>query len=153
VRRDRTEAKAPFLAAAVAVLLVFAGCGSSTPRPDPARVAQLVAETNALRCSIAHSAHTSPAQQREALHRLGVLANALGQASAYLPAGRSLNEARAKERALLRQLDKPGPRVSGPPGFITGSFQRLNRLQQQSQDDYKALGLRSCGPPRPPISG
>jgi hypothetical protein len=86
--------------------------------------------------------------------RLAGLTKALMQTAAYLPAGRSWKEARAKQRALeaqVRKLTKSG-------GLTTGGFDlidRVYRLRVQIYDDVKALDLTSClgPPPRAPISG
>jgi hypothetical protein len=102
-----------------------------------------------------HQTHTSQAKQRETQHRLAVLTRALSEAAAYLPAGKSLNEAHAKRRALYAKLGKlrlSATFVSpGRPDYI----EQFYRLQVQIYNAYKALGLTQClrGPPRPPISG
>jgi hypothetical protein len=125
----RIATKRLLVAGGVAVLIVFAGRGSSTPRPDPARVAQLVAETKTLCSSIAHRAHPSPTQQHETQHRLAALTKALSHAAAYLPAGRSLNEAHAKRRALeaeVSKLTKLGAFLSGRTDYIVERFYRCS---------------------------
>lgn len=144
--------RAPALAAA---LVVFAGCGSSPPKPDAARLPQLVAEANALCRSWAHRAR--PTHETEVVQlqkRDHVLTEALIQAAAYLPAGKSWKEARAKRRALEAEISKltaSGKFVSGQRDFID----RFRRLQLQIYDDVKALGVTSCRkrPPPAPIGG
>lgn len=141
-------------AGGLVTLSLLGGCGSSTPKPDPARLAQVLAETNALCTSLLHR-NPSPAQQ----HRQAVLTKALDEAAAYLPVGRSLDEAHTKRRALekeiahaeRRALEKERSPVSGRYDFI----ERFYRLQLQIYEDYKALGIskRCLRPPRPPISG
>jgi hypothetical protein len=134
-------------------LAVVSGCGSS--KSDPAREARLVAETNGLCTSMFHHTHPSQTKQREAQHRLAILTKALSEAAVYLPAGRSLNEAHAKRRALYAKLGKlstSGTFVApGRPDYA----EQFYRLQLQIYDDYKALGLTRClrQPPRPPLSG
>jgi hypothetical protein len=143
-----------FLAGGVGVLVVLSGCGFSTPKPDPAREARLVAETNAVCRSIVHRAHPAQTQQLETQHRLAVLVKALGQAAAYLPAGRWLNEARAKRRVLYAEVQRlSGSGRLAPEGPEV--FERFYRLRVQIYEADKALGLTACmgRPPRPPISG
>ena len=143
-----------FLAGGVAVLVLLGSCGSSTPKPDPARVARLVAEANAL-CGSLPRAGPYTSREQKVAQRIQPILNALGRAAAYLPAGRALNEAHAKRRALYAEVSKlkrsGGGFVSGSPDFIG----RFYRLQVQIYDDYKALGLGRClgPPPRAPISG
>jgi hypothetical protein len=151
--RATVASRTLLIASALAVIALPSGCGSS--KPDPAREARLVAEANALCASILHRAHPSQTKQREAQQRLVTVAKALSVAAAYLSTGKSLNEARAKLRALhveIGKLSKSGAfSFSGPPDYIERSY----RLQVQIYDDYKALGLARClgPPPRPPISG
>jgi hypothetical protein len=140
-----------FLASGLAALVLLAGCGASTPRPDPAKEARLVGEANALcRSFPGHSK-----REQEALRtRLAVIAKALDQTAAYLPAGRARNEARAKQRVLLAEIRKHGSRgfqSSGGPALLERSYQ----LRLQIYDDDKALGLVPClgQPPRAPVSG
>jgi hypothetical protein len=76
---------------------------------------------------------------------------ALTDAWAYLPAGRSLNEAGEKRRALnaeARKLEKSG-------AFPANYLERSYRLAHRIYDDAKSLGLTRClgQPPRPPIGG
>jgi hypothetical protein len=107
------------LASALAVVAVLSSCGSS--KPDPSRVARLVAETNALCTSMLHRAHPSATQKQETQHRLAVLVKSLSEAAAYLPAGRSFNEARAKRRVLSAETAETtdlgvAARCMPPPG-------------------------------------
>jgi hypothetical protein len=132
---------------------MLGGCGSTNPKPDPARETRLVAETNALCASVLRQVHPSSKQQSEAQHRLAALLKALSDAWAYLPAGRSLNEAGAKRRALnteARKLEKSGTFRSAAD-YIERSY----RLELRIYDDAKALGLTRClgKPPRRPIGG
>jgi hypothetical protein len=148
------ESRVRFIAGGLTVCVVLGGCGSSAPKPDPARVARVVAETNAACSSILHRSHPSTTQQLETQHRLAVLVKTLSQAAAYLPAGRSLNEAHAKRRALEIETSKAGK--SGV--FVTSKpkvIERFHRLEAQIHNDYKALGVTRCleRPLRPPISG
>lgn len=78
---------------------------------------------------------------------------ALSVATAYLPAGRSLDEARAKLRALEAELRKQ--EKSGNFQSVMDYIERSYRLQAQTYDDAKTLGLAPClgRPPRPPIGG
>lgn len=80
------------------------------------------------------------------------IANALAQAAAYLPAGRALNKAHAKRRALTAEMLKVANSYRGYRPDLTDRFYRL---QVQIRDDWKALGLGRClgPPPRPPVSG
>jgi hypothetical protein len=100
-------------------------------------------------------------------HRLAALEKGIHEAAAYLPAGRSLNEAHAKrlalQRAWLAQIrahthkhKKSGPTIvvikSGKPFYY---IDQSYRLKMQAYNAMRALGLTQCatGPPRAPISG
>jgi hypothetical protein len=150
------------------VPLLLAGCGSSKPKPDPVREKRLVAEANALCISIRHSVHEPRTQQVQA-HRLAAVEVALRAAAAYLPAGRSLDEAHAKRVALRRELsaliqkqaDKDKHKKSGPTIVTVKSpralynFEESIRRGMQAYNAMRALGLTQCArhPPRAPISG
>lgn len=144
---------APLLVSAAAVLATLGGCGSTNPKPDPAREARLVAETNALCASALAPGASLKAQRSEAQHRLTVLLKALTKAWAYLAAGRSLNEAGAKRRTLNAEAQKR--EKSGTFRSAMDYLERSYRLQRQIYDEARALGLTQCigRPPRPPIGG
>jgi hypothetical protein len=145
------------------VPLLLTGCGSSKPKPDPVREARFVAETNALCVLIGHSGHATSKQQMQEQRRLTTLEKDIHEAAAYLPAGRSFNEAHAKRLALRAKLNrqshkhkKSGPTIvvikgAQPFYFIEESY----RLQMQAYNAIRALGLTQCAkhPPRAPISG
>ena len=119
------------------------------PKPDPAREARVVAELNGLCRSLSSRVHPQATPNMEAVNaRLAGLAQDLRQADAYLPAGRSLNEAIAKRRALIRREARSGGKLStGPsPALVEQGY----RLQVQIFDDKKALGLTPCL--EPPVS-
>jgi hypothetical protein len=84
---------------------------------------------------------------------MAAIVKALKQAAAYLPAGRLLDEAVAKRRALEAEMRQ----VAGPGGVLPEQRRftdRFRRLQLQIYDADKALGLASClGRPPPPPSG
>jgi hypothetical protein len=136
--------RALFLAGGLAALVVLGGCGSSTPKPDPARVTRLVAEVNAL-CTAAGSGSISSRtrQQEAAARRIQPTLNALYDAAAYLPLGRALKEAHAKRRVLEHEL--PKETASNVVAFTS----RFRRLQRQIYNDVKALGVTRCGSPPP----
>jgi hypothetical protein len=124
------------------------------PKPDRAKVGRLVAEANALCGSLAHRASPLRTREREAVaRRVQRISNALGPAAAYLPAGRTLNEAHAKRRALYAELHRAGRGGNFPEAFEL--IERFYRLRVQVYGALKALGLTPClgPPPRPPISG
>jgi hypothetical protein len=154
--RAAIQSRMLLLAGGLAVLTVLSGCGSSTSKPDPARVARLVAEANTLCGSLPHQTIIGLTPKVAVVRdRLAAISKSLGQAAAYLPAGRALNEASARRRALTAEMHKP---LTGSGGFLSGApelIERLYRLQVQIHDDEKALGLTSCLSklPRPPISG
>ena len=134
-------------------VLAVAGCGSSTPKPDPAREARLVAELKALCRARAHRSEREVEHgQGEGQAQFATVERALKRAAAYLPAGRALNEADAKRRALEDELSGHGhPGRSSQPAFI----ERFWRIELQVYESVKALGLGSCQGPRPraPIGG
>jgi hypothetical protein len=137
------------LAGGLAVLTLLSGCGSSTPKPDPARVARLVAEANALCGSLPHRAIIAVTPKVAAVRdRLTAISKSLREAAAYLPAGKELNESHAKQEALMAEARNP---ASAQPDLL----EQLYRVRLTSYDDLKALGLTLClgKPPRPPISG
>lgn len=157
------------LAGALLVIATLSGCGSSTPKPAPAREARLVAEANALCASIVHNrAHATQTQKLEEQHHLAALEKAVRQAAAYLPAGRSLDEAHTKRLALLQAFQRElraqthGHTPTRPTIVITHPkeepfyfIDESYRLQMQAYNAVKALGLTECvgKPPRAPISG
>jgi hypothetical protein len=137
--------RALFLAGGLAVLVVLGGCGSSTPKPDPARVTRLVAEVNAL-CTAAGRGRTR--EQEAAARRIQPTLNALYDAAAYLPIGQALNEAHAKRRVLEHELPKE------TASNVVAFTDRFRRLQRQIHYNLRALGVTQCGPPpRAPIPG
>jgi hypothetical protein len=73
-------------------------------------------------------------------------------AAAYLPAGRALNEAHAKRRALTVEMREA---ANSHSVVWLDLIERFYRLQLQIYNDLKALGLTPClgKPPRAPISG
>jgi hypothetical protein len=142
--------RALLLACGFAVLLALGGCGSSLPKRDPAKVARLVAEANALCAAVGRGSISSRTKEQEAAaRRIQPTLNALYDAAAYLPVGRALNEAHARRRVLEHELPKD---ASNSVAFIN----RFHRLQRQIYYDLRALGVTRCAsqpPPRPPIVG
>ncbi len=151
--RPAFTSKALFLVGVFAVVAVVSGCGSSTPERDPATVARLVAEGNALCESVAHRANPSrAAREQEAVPGVQRTINALMKFAAYLPAGRDLIEAHAQRRAVTAEMLKmENHYLAVQPDVL----ERFHRLQLRIYDDVKALGLTSCleKPPRAPIGG
>lgn len=135
----------PLLAWALVGVIALSGCGGSAPKPDPTRLARLVAEANSLcrgdRSLVRHA-------------RL----EAIEKAAEYLPAGKKIKEAHAERRALeakRRILRTSGGVVTGTVAGSPDFVDRFYRLQTQIYDSLKALGLTPClgKPPRRPIGG
>lgn len=143
--------RALLLACGFAVLLALGGCGSSSPKRDPVKVARLVAEANALCTAVGNGSISSRTKEQEAAaRRIQPTLNALYDAAAYLPIGRALNEAHAKRRVLEHELPKD------PASNFVAFNNRFHRLQRQIYYDLRALGVTRCAsqpPPRPPIVG
>jgi hypothetical protein len=154
-----------WLISVVVISLLLVGCGSSKPKPDPVREARLVTEMNAFCTSRRHRVHhATQAQKLEVQHRLATLVKVLRKDAAYLPAGRSLNEALRKQQTVHReqlaqiqkQADKQKHKKSGPtivvikggkPFILEEAYLRVKAYKA-----LKALGLTRClgKPPRPP---
>lgn len=143
-RGFRRSAQALMLCLACAPLL--ADCGGSAPRRDPAQEARAISEANAY-CR--HLSTLPPVSRRSQQQigaiqaRLASLGRAIRKTSAYLPAGRDLNEARAARRALYAEESR-----RTRAGLVTDSAdlnRRFDRLQLRIYDDELALGLTCNG--------
>ena len=137
--------------AALGRLVLLGGCGATAPRRDPATVARLIAEAHAICGSLAFRS------DELAKHSLGAagqhlqrIVNELGPAAAYLPAGRALNEAHAKRRALTSEMDKASNAYNAH--MMTALDARFRRVQAQIHDDLRSLGFGRCLTPLPPPS-
>jgi hypothetical protein len=133
-----------YLAAGLMVLLV-GGCGSSSPKADPATVARLVAEANAVCKDSPTAAPGRPA-------RLRSIMTALRKAVLYLPAGRDINMAGAKLRAVRIELHHLS---SGSVERGMADIDEAYRYETQIYDGWKTIGVTSCigRPPQKPIGG
>jgi nitroreductase len=128
-------------------VIALAGCGGSSPKPDPARLVRLVAETN----DLCHRESQHPSQL---IRFRSTLLKELENAAEYLPAGRRFNEALTARHALEREASKA--ERENRRGFVSGSFlQRVYRARTRLYYAAKALGLTAClgSPPQRPISG
>jgi len=126
------------------MLMMFGGCGSAPPKGDPATVARLVAEANAV-------CRTSPPNAVVLPARLHPIMMALRKAVLYLPAGRAIHEAEAKLHAVRVELHAR----SGSVERLMDDFELVYRFETQIYDGWKSIGLTSCigRPPRKPIGG
>lgn len=144
------------LAGVLAVLCLLGGCASSARKPDRAREARVVAELNGFCRSLSSRVHPYATLNEKAVQaRLAGLEQDLRRADGYLPAGRSLNEATAKRRALIRREAERSKSLEGSGDFLSTSpgpalVAQGYRLQVQIFDDKKALGLTPCL--EPPVS-
>jgi hypothetical protein len=141
--------RALFLAGGLVMLVVLGGCGSSTPKPDPASVARLVSEANALCTAVGRGPIFSRTRGQEAAaRRIQPTLNALYDAAAYLPIGRAIIEAHAKRRVLEHELSKE------TTSNVVAFTNRFRRLQRQIYYGVRALGVTRCASlPPPPILG
>jgi hypothetical protein len=112
-------------------------CGGTSPKPDPSRLARVVATTDSL-CR-----RGSPVRQGQL--------DIVERAAEYLPAGQAFKKAHAERRALEPKLLRAFNEVASGDASqrsTAGLVDRFYRLQMHIYDSLKALGLGPClGPP------
>lgn len=121
----------------IAGAAVGTGCGGTSAKPDPSRLARLVASRDSL-CRRGVRVHQ------------GQLA-VVERAAEYLPAGQAIKKAHAERRALEPKILHAYNEVAAGGAREPSTAElddRFYELQLRIYDSLKALGLEPClGPP------